>query len=213
MESIFGAHKLDKDVYDPLVKALHQCDVEGFLRTNALAKVVDVTVRGIEQNVAQLISRALSSIDSNVWERAALPSLVRGCESTAAEASLFPLVRDFVGTIATPSVYGTSLIEQESILDDLWILDYGFHLLAMGLPRWLPIRSLSQAYAARDRLLRHFTRFGDAMDQYAQGDEPSGEWGDLTDVSEVINSRNKTMREAGLPPKTRASYHLAYFWA
>lgn len=197
----------------PVFRALHKCNDEWLLRRTALAKIVNVTTRGIERNVAQLITRAFSPIDAQPWERAAAPTLVRDIEVTAAEVSLFTLIRDFVGIIATPSLFGTSLIEQQGLFEDIWTLDSGFRFLVLGLPRWLPIRSLSRAYAARDRLLHHLTRYSVAMDQYARGDEPSGEWGDMSDVGELIQSRMKTMREAGISPKFRAPFDLAYIWA
>lgn len=210
---MFAARRQSKDIYVPLFKAIHRCNEEWLLSRTGLAKIVDATTRGIEQNVAQLISRTFSPIDAQPWERAAVPTLVRDSKVTAAEVSMFRLIRDFVAITATPSIFGTSLIEQEGLLEDLWTFDSGSHLLAMGLPRWLPMPSLSRAYAARDRLLRHLTRYSVAMDQFASGDEPSGEWGDMSDVGELMQCRMKVMREAGMSPKSRAPFDLAYLWA
>ena len=213
LENVFAARKQNKEIYGPLFKALQRCNDGGLLRRTALAKINDVTARTIERNVTQLISRTTSPIDAQPWERAAIPTVVRDSKVTAAEVSLFALVRDFVGIVATPSIFGTSLIEQEGLFGDLWAFDSGIHLLAMGLPRWLPIRALSRAYAARDRLLHRLTGYGVAMDQFACGDEPSGEWGDLSDVGELMQSRMKVMREADVSPRSRASFNLVYLWA
>jgi hypothetical protein len=210
---MFGARRQSKDIYAPLFKALHKCSDEGLLRRAALAKIVDVTTRGIERNVAQLLTRTFSPIDAQPWERAAVPTLDRYSKVTAAEVSLFALIRDFVGMTSTPSIFGTSLIEQGGLFEDLWTFDTGSHFLAMGLPRWLPVRSLSRAYAARERLLHHFKRYSVAMDQFVRGDEPSGEWGDMSDVGELIQNRMKIMREANISPESRAPFDLAYLWA
>ena len=208
-----AARKHDRETSGPLFEALHKCNDEWLINRTGLAKIVDLTTRGIERNVGQLISRTLSPIDAQPWEKAAVPTVIRDSKVTAAEVSLFTLIRDFVGIVATSSIFGTSLIEQEGLLDDTWAFDAGFHWLAMGLPRWLPFRSLSRASAARDRLLYHLTRYNVAMDQFTRGDEPSGEWGDMSDVGELTQSRMKVMREAGESPKSRASFDLAYLWA
>lgn len=213
MNCLFGLDPKYKDGWDAHDKMLRRINERGLLRAGPLNDIVRVTARGLEENIGQLVSRSFSLVDAHPWERVAGPVVDRSSKGTSAEVSLFPLIRDFVARVATPSAFGTAFTEQEGLFDALWVMDQGFNLLAAGLPRWLPLPVLAPAHAGRNRLLDILAAFHSAQDQVAKGEEPPAEWGDMGDVSELMRLRAQTMRELALPAKDRASYDLAFLWA
>lgn len=55
--------------------------------------------------------------------------------------------------ISMPSLMGEAFMEYyPTVLDDIWALDDAFNYLAIGLPRWFPIRRLTKAHLAHTRL-------------------------------------------------------------
>ena len=72
----------------------------GLMREPILSNAVAITVRGIEERTPNLVSFAGSVVDQTVWERAARLVLLPSSVPTV-EASLFPLIRNFVGDLAS----------------------------------------------------------------------------------------------------------------
>ena len=66
----------------------------------------------------------------------------------------------------------------------------GFKYLVLGLPRWLPIPSLTKAHIARRRLLDAISSLQGALDHTAAGNEPNQPWRDLSDVGAILRKRN-----------------------
>ena len=90
-------HVIDKQLY-------------GLMRDPFLSNAVAVTVRRIEERTPNLVSFAGSVVDQTVWERAAHVEVVPGSVPTV-EASLFPLIRNFVGDTASEVLMGRNFME------------------------------------------------------------------------------------------------------
>jgi hypothetical protein len=92
-------------VFHDVAKQLH-----GLMRDPFLSNAIAVTVRRIEERTPNLVSFAGSVVDQTVWERAARMEVVPGSIPTV-EASLFPLIRNFVGDLASEVLMGRNFIE------------------------------------------------------------------------------------------------------
>src|SRR4051794_40268802 len=80
------------------------------MREPILSNAVAITVRGIEERTPNLVSFAGSVVDQTVWERAARLVLLPSSVPTV-EASLFPLIRNFVGDLASEVLMGRNFME------------------------------------------------------------------------------------------------------
>ena len=105
------------------------------------------------------------------------------------------------------------MVYYPTVLDDIWALDDGFNYLALGLPRWFPIRSVTKAHLARARLNAALLEIHKALDTLAAGGEPGPEWRDMSDVSPVMKDRNAAWRAHGIAPIERGPGDLGIVWA
>ena len=212
---MFGTKRKDMQKWEDAYKHLNGCVLNGLMRDPQLTRLVDVTARRIEVQVPDMISFGESPIDQSLWERVADVDVVPGAENLTVEANLFPLIRYFVGYVSSPSLFGQAFVDNyPTFLQDIYDLDGGLQWLLLGLPRWLPIRSLSKAYNARRRLQSNIATLQSALDNEATGLSNSAEWRELDDVSELIKNRNKVFREeTTLAPMDRACGDLSILWA
>jgi hypothetical protein len=95
-------------IFHDIAKQLH-----GLMREPFLSNAIAVTVRRIEELTPYLVSFAGSVVDQTVWERAAHLEVVPSSAPTV-EASLFPLVRNFVGDLACEVLMGRNFMEVRS---------------------------------------------------------------------------------------------------
>lgn len=151
-------------------------------------------IRGIQEHGPNLVSFSDSIVDQNTWERAAAPinltDSITG-DASSVEVNLFALIRNFVGNVALPSLVGTEFLENHpETLEDIQDLEEGFKYLVLGLPRWLPIPSLTKAHIARRRLLDAIRSLHRALDHIAVGNEPNQPWRDLSDVGAILKGRH-----------------------
>jgi hypothetical protein len=129
-----------------------------------------------------------------------------------AEANLNPLMRNFIGYLASPAIMGEAFMENNpNVLEDIWAYDLGLVYFLMQLPRWVPIPQFQRAWRARDRLLRAFTEFHKALDRYRDTGDGGPGWRDMSDVGDLITSRYEVWRKGGVPPHLRAD--LPLLWA
>ena len=176
--------------------------------------MISSAISRIALNLPDLLSFMPSPVDQSPWERVASPSLTSS-SPPAVEVDLFALLRNFLGHQATPSLMGQAFLDNNpNVLSDVWALDRGFTWLLTGLPRWLPLPSLTRAHLARARLLSVLTTWHTAYDRIVAGEDPGSEWRDLdADVSEWMRRRAAKFRELGLKPSERAPADLAVLWA
>ena len=151
-------------------------------------------MRGIQEQGPNLVSFSDSIVDQNPWERTATP--INHTDSLTGDASsieinLFALIRTFVGNVALPSVVGREFLENyPDFFKDIQDLEEGFKYLIPGLPRWLPIPSLTKAHIARRRLLDAIRSLHRALDYVAASNEPNQPWRDLDDVGAILKERH-----------------------
>jgi hypothetical protein len=101
-----ACRNIDPEVlFGDISKQLH-----GLMREPFLSSAIAVTVRGIENRTPNLVSFAGSWVDQTMWERAAHSEVVPTSVPTV-EASLFPLVRNFIGDLACEVLMGRSFME------------------------------------------------------------------------------------------------------
>lgn len=102
-----SVRKMDPTVvFGDIAKQLH-----GLMREPFLSNAVTITVRGVEERTPNLISFAESWVDQSIWERAADVELVAGSAVPTVEASLFPLIKNFVGDLACEVLMGRDFMQ------------------------------------------------------------------------------------------------------
>lgn len=101
-----AGRSVDPEVFfGDIAKQLH-----GLMREPFLSNSIAVTVRYIQNQTPNLVSFAGSWVDQTMWERAAHLEVVPSSVPTV-EASLFPLVINFVGNLACEVLMGRTFME------------------------------------------------------------------------------------------------------
>lgn len=214
--TVFGALPQDQTAYLEAFYDVHDAVTSCLLKGRHLTDMLSGAVGNMQEQIPNLVSFSSSVIDQAPWERASraeVGSATAGLEQHV-EADLCSLIRHFLGHASAPALLGQAFLEQfPDAVSDAFEFDAGFILLALKLPRWLPIRPLTRAHIARSRLLSAFTVWHRALDRISMGMEVGVEWGEMDDVSEVMRRRNEAWRKHGLSPATRAAGDLGLFWA
>lgn len=185
------------------------------MREPQFSRVLDTTIRGYEEHIPNMVSFMGSPIDRAPWENASRPilssSAVHNMEPSI-ELDLIPLVRDFLGHITLPVLFGKALLEYHpSIIQDLWTMEYAVEYFIMGVPRWLPIPAVTRAYNARRRILMSLATFHEALDATAEGKDAGPEWRDMSDISEMIMRRHEIFKREGFAPPDRADISVRLY--
>lgn len=183
-----------------------------------MGEMVRTANANTQRNIEMLVTctGAEDSVKPAAWEQRASPRKVTGSEEgpSLCEVSLFPLLTAFLGSMTLPAMMGKAFAAQSpTTLEDIDVLDESFTLLALGLPRWLPIPSLRRAYDARDRLHGSLERLYTSLDMIAEELDPGQPWRDLGDVSELIIGYDRLWKMAGFPVRARAAAGLSMPWA
>jgi len=218
LHNVFGTPKEYKssyiEGYDEFNGLFNVC----LLQQPHLGQMVQIVARNLEEYIPNFVSFTESPIDQHPWERNSnirVQKVVssQGTEEPYVEADLFSMLRDLMGNCSVPSLLGQAFMENfPDALSTIWEFDAGFRYLAMGLPRWIPIRSCTKAHLARKKLLDWLTTFHYAMDRLKDGQDPEAEWRDLSDVSELIKRRHQVWSKLAVPPEGRAAGELAVLW-
>ncbi|KAL4786715.1 RNA12 protein-domain-containing protein [Aspergillus varians] len=187
-----------------------------FMHEPALSQISTVAARFIEREAPNLVTFSPSFIDQMTWERPGDVTVIEGTDKPVCEVDFFALIRQFVGTTTTRSLFGQSILETfPDLLQDIWTLDNQFASLAMGPPRYLT-PGISAAYIARNRLLDILSVFHQALLYGDEGKELGMDFRDLRDlddVSEPIQKRIRMAKDLGLSAEASAPAHLALLWA
>ncbi|KIV86058.1 hypothetical protein PV11_01697 [Exophiala sideris] len=187
----------------------------GMLRESFVTTAIKGTVQRVEERTWNLVSGLESPVDQSSWERLANVEIVSKSSSDnsfVAEASLFPLLRYFVGNIATDVLFGHNFIENyPDIMQDLFEMDSRFNLFLAGTPSWVP--GMASASMARERIINAVLDHHDAYFKYVVGQDPGPRWSDMSDVSTVIADRAIEFRKAGSAPRGWATGNGAILWA
>lgn len=189
--------------------------LSGMLRESFVSTAIKGTVDLVEQRTWNLVSGAASPVDQSLWERQGNVEIFSrgdGDRSFVAEASLHPLVRNFVGEIASTVLFGKNFMENNpGIMADLWEMDAKFNMFLVGAPSWFP--GMDGPSRARERIIDAIEEHHKALFKYLDGEDPGSRWSDLSDVSSVIVDRAKAFRDADASPRGYATGNGAILWA
>jgi len=194
----------------------------GMMREGFVNTAITATVQGVEERIWNLVGGCESWVDQSIWERSGNVSVVstlsqdrseKGSHDRfVAEASLHPLLRDFVGDLASMVLMGRDFMENNpNILADLWSTDSKFNMFMIGLPTWFP--SMAGPSAARERIVKAMQEHHDALMKFLDGEDPGSRWSDMSDVSSVMVDRVKAWRAAGAPKRAYSTGDCAILWA
>ncbi|EXJ70092.1 uncharacterized protein A1O5_07165 [Cladophialophora psammophila CBS 110553] len=189
--------------------------LSGMLRESFVTAAISGTVNMVAERTWNLVSGAQSPVDQSIWERQGGVEVISrgdGDKALVAEASLFPLIRYFVGDIATTVLFGQNFMENNpNIMPDLWEMDSQFNLFMAGAPSWLP--GMGGPTQARERIIQAVQEHHEALFKYLDGQDAGSRWSDMSDVSSVIVDRAKAFRAGGSVPRGYATGNAAILWA
>ena len=127
---------------------------------------------------------------------------------------LYTLARDFTAQVSITVLAGRDFVKSyPGFTHNLFTMDSGFALMALGLPSWLPIRLMRDALAARTKMVDSLDSFQRRLDSVTSGVADDFTKARCEDVSNVFWERNKVYRARGLAFEDRANYELALLWA
>lgn len=211
---VFGLPRAEMPKYEAAWEDLLDC-YKAVLSEPGLGNMVAKTAREIQENVLFLVSSASSIVDQTRWERVSDVSLTKDeSGEDVVEASMLPLIKDFCAQTANSSIMGTSfLANYPDFFEDVWTLDRAILLLIAGLPRWVPIPSVTRAHIARRKILESLDTFHSAMEKEADGQDPGAEWRDLDDVGDLVKARMQVYRKHNFSIRARAATEHSLLWA
>jgi len=180
------------------------------MREPTLTQILNPTIHGLEENIPSMITFLDSPIDQQPWERTS-QAVVLSNEDPAIEINLMSLMRDMMGHVSVPALFGRAFMENfPNVLQDLYTMDYGLNWFLMGVPRWLPIPPATRAHLARRRVRQAVAAFHTAYDAVTNGKgDPA--WGDMDDVSQALKMRNAIYRDNNFAPADRED--ISILWA
>ncbi|KAL2845448.1 cytochrome P450 [Aspergillus pseudoustus] len=215
-QKIFGDRGAFQKMDPSDLRVFHHSIPTQFMHEPSLSQTSTAAARFIEREAPNLVTFCPAVIDQMPWERPGDVTVIDGTDRPTCEVDFFELIRYFVGTTTTTSIFGQAILETfPTLLNDIWSIDNQFATLSMGPPRWLT-PAISRAYVARDRLLDILTVFHHAILLWDEGKDIPMEFRDLRDledVSEPIKKRVRMAKDLGLSPKESAPAHLSLLWA
>ncbi|TKA80004.1 hypothetical protein B0A55_02087 [Friedmanniomyces simplex] len=211
---IFGFPKTELHKYDESLPEMMAC-YKHLLSEPSLGDMVTQTARRLQSNIVDLVTGNESLVDQTPWEKTSNVNIAMNKSGQpVVEASLLPLIRDYIAHTANPSLIGSDFFANyPDFLDDLWVLDRGFLLLATGLPRWIPHPTLTRAHIARKRMLDKLETFHRAMEKHANGEDAGTDWSSLDDVGSLVKARMAVYRKYDMSIRARAAIEQSLLWA
>jgi hypothetical protein len=215
MGKVFGFPlRSEGEKYDAVMPSLNAL-YKHFMSDPGLSEMTARAAQAVKSTISSFVTGSPSLVDQMLWERnAAVEIKTDASGDKVVEVDLLDLSRDWCAHNANPTIFGSDFVNNfPDYVRDMWTLDDGFLLLATGLPRWIPIPSLTKAHIARRNLLNKLVQFEVAMDKFTAGEDPGPEWRDLEDVGPVVKGRIALYREHGLSMQARASVEFGLLWA
>ncbi|KAI5249955.1 cytochrome P450 [Aureobasidium subglaciale] len=216
MTAVFGFPKSKASMqrYNASLSGLNTC-YKHLISESSLKNMVQNTIDVTKRNIANLVTFSESRVDQVEWERTSnAETSTRPGGELVVEASMMPLIRDFIAANANPSLIGSDFVNNNpDFFQDLWDVDRGFKWLATGLPAWLPIPQVWKAKIARNRAFDQILKFEEAMERRANGEDPGQEWQDLENVGPVLTERLALYRQLRFTMSERAALELSLLWA
>ena len=223
---VFGCHPGTRADFDANAPSLFAAVTRHLVQQPSV--VLDRTCTILGRWVPSLIGTHMPLTDqreakSRPWLRDAAPTSIDavspgqswGQESTeTTEVDLYTLARDFTAFVSITALAGADFLHTHpSFIRDLFTLDGGFALLALGLPTWLPVRAMREAVDARARMMTAIDQFQRRIDAVALGTADDHTQQRCADVNGLFWDRNTIYRECPLAFADRAPNELALFWA
>ena len=180
------------DLWGPIHSGIY-----GLSKVDFVTPALEILVNDIEERIWNLVSGSRSPIDQSPWERSARVEAVprKDPDPFVVEVNLNTLLRDFVGDVATASLFGRNFMENNpDILGDIWKVDVAINMFLTGIPDWFP--GMIEPSRARNRVIRAVMEHHEALAKYLAGDDPGIRWSDMSDVSIVMKNRTKAYQEA-----------------
>ena len=213
LEHFFGSRREVRDMDETLIfKNVHGA-LNVLMKESYLDKAMPVIAKGIAIQTQDLVTFKKNRIDQTYWEQSGDAKIVPD-HPHSVEVSLFPLIRTFTASIATPALMGTAFIKNyPDTISDLWDFDVGLPFFMMRLPHWIPLPGYRKAQVAQKKLLASVTDLYIALKQVLDGKEPDPRWDDLSDVSEVLWERVRAWELGGLGPEIYGGSDFSVLWA
>ena len=165
--------------------------------------------------VSSLVTFSSDPTHQRRWERSASITRTTTPDGArpAAQANLQALARDLGACIAIPQLYGQDFLDRNpTLLSDLWTFDNDtFPLLLLGVPTWLPVKPMRDGLAARARIHAALEGVYRRARQARKG-LPVDFGADVSDVSEVVRSRERTYEAHGWSDEDMGKMEMGLFW-
>jgi len=185
---------------------VHQ-SLNQLLKEPFLSKATEKTVRLVETQTPILISFGSKLPAQKEWESVA--NVVR--DGKSAEVDLFPLMMNYVADVATNVLMGDAFLKNNpGITQDLWEFDRKFNALLTGIPIVTP--GLGRAKEARKRLNSAVSEWNHAAMDTMNGKQVDEKWANMSDISESMRSRLKSLQSIEAPEPFATAQNLAVYW-
>ena len=174
--------------------------------TNLTRLMTDVVVTDASNRTAAQVGEkilslvSLSKLESSrqLWDKAARTQAIGNEE---VETSFFELITRWTYVCSTPALLGEAFHEHcPSVMDDIFVFDEKFPLMLSGLPSFM--LGASKSTAARNRSLEAVARWCRAYGTVLQSKDPGPGWGDMNDVSDVVEKAFKIWHKGGKDTET-----------
>lgn len=215
---VFGIPSEYHGAYMAASDELDACVRKYLMQEPWMNEMIRKAIAKIARNVEALITfpGVASEAKAASWELHVSPKQFTGSTKgpVAYEVSLFPLLTNFLGSMTLPAMMGETFVAQSpTVVEDIEMLDDNFGMLALGLPRWLPILSLRNTYHVRDRLHDNLEQLYASLDTVAEEGNLDPKWSKLDDASPLITAFDRSWKKAGLSVRARAAAGLSMAWA
>lgn len=214
INAIFGFPKHELETYDAALPDTMAC-YKHLLSEPSLGSMTQQTANRIATNITDLVTGNESLVDQAPWERSSDANVAKNkAGESVVEASILNLLRNYAAITTSITLMGSDYIANfPDIVDDVWEVDQAFMLLATGMPRWLPIPSLTRAHIARKRILEKTDQFHIAMQKHQNGEDPGSKWSSLDDVGSLVKARMEVYRKHNFSIRARSSFEHSLMWA
>ena len=215
---VFGANRGHAQTLLAAHEDSHAC-LKSLEPGTALSLAIHQIVTGIQEHAPNLVSFSKSVVDQNAWERPAIPTITPGSRDLrqrpmAVEINLLTIVRNFIGHITMAALVGSDFMEvHPSFLQNLGKFEIGWRYMALGLPRWFPIRGLAKAHLARRELNYALQSFHRNIDHSVADGKTEQGWTDLDEVNPLFKSRSAAWRAHNTPSDVKGPADMSLLWA
>ena len=203
MTKVFGFPESETEVLLKHFDDLMQIITTSLMKNPGLDRIWAVLQKDMEEQVPEIISFSADPKFQHPWERSSNTALK---SNNRAEASLFALLRNCIGSMSSRVLMGSDLLEcHPEILDDLWQVDKNIMSFIFSFPRFFP--GMSAAYHSQTRLLHKMTEWHERMEAKSMKSDR------FKDVSDLMKARQEVYSACSFSFRARASIDMSILWA